>query len=290
MAFLEVRDVSVDYPIVQGLFQRKKGVFRAVDRVSFDLEEGGIMALVGQSGSGKTTLANAILGLQPVSGGSIRLDGVPVEEYRFQGRVQAVFQNPYSSLNPRMSVRNIVSEPYRHIHPRASREEVELKTRETLHKVGISEPDAVNRFPHEFSGGQRQRISLARALISDPRIILLDEPVSSLDVSIRAQILNLLARLREELGLTFIYISHDLATVRFLSRTILVIRHGRMIEAGDTRSVYQNPAHPYTRLLLDSARDIILDQPLQETATDTACGEDYPSARAVEDRHVVYCS
>ncbi len=290
MAYLEVKDVTVEFPILSGMFKRQTGTFKAVDRVSFSLEQGEIMALIGQSGSGKSTLANVILGLLDPTAGTVTLNGEDVSQYKFQGKVQAVFQNPYSSLNPRMNILNIVSEPYRHIHPRATKAEIEARTRETLAKVGISEPDSIHRFPHEFSGGQRQRISIARALICDPEIIILDEPVSSLDVSIRAQILNLLAQLKNELRLSYIYISHDLATVRFLSQRLMIIKDGRMMEYGNTKKIYASPRSPYTQLLLRSARDIIIDEDIESLEKNIKSGPDYPRATEVEVDHVVYCT
>lgn len=303
MPFLECDQVNVFFPVTKGLFRRVKDYVKAVRDVSFTMEQGTVLSVIGESGSGKTTLGNAILGLYPPTAGTIRYRDRDVTESWFKGKIQAVFQNPFSSLNPRMSVLNIVSEPLRTENEKLSPQDITDKVADSLRSVGI-EPDSMQRYPHEFSGGQRQRISIARALISQPELLVLDEPVSSLDVSIRAQILNLLAELKEKKGLTYIYISHDLATVRFLSQEVLIIYKGRIMERGNVHSIFGNPVHPYTDLLFRSARDIIVPDDQAEQKREEIegcpfyhrcpkkteqCAREFPLIHEVEKDHVVFC-
>ena len=249
MALLSVRDVRCHFAMSKG------ETLRAVDGVSFDIEPGKTFALVGESGCGKSTLAKLVLGLEKLTSGEIHFDGENVAwldragKRRFRSRVQAVFQDPYSSLNPRLRIRTILSEPL--TANGVKRSEIEVKMAEVLEMVGLP-VTAQKLYPHEFSGGQRQRIAIARALILRPALIVLDEPISALDVSIRAQILNLLQDIQAELGLTYFLIAHDLALVEHTSDEIGVMYLGELVESGGSEAVFDNPQHPYTKALLDA--------------------------------------
>jgi oligopeptide/dipeptide ABC transporter ATP-binding protein len=236
---------------------RSRGSVKAVDGVSVQVAEGETLGIVGESGSGKTTLAKLFLLLERPTAGSLLFDGKDVRTFgradfaRYRRSVQAVFQDPYSSLNPRMRVESIVAEPLPRdngMNRAAGRERVA----EVLELVGLRRASAA-LYPHEFSGGQRQRIAIARALVTYPKCIILDEPVSALDVSIRAQILNLLKRLQEQLGLAYVMISHDLAAARYLSTRLAVMYAGKLVETGECEAVYREPLHPYTQALLSAA-------------------------------------
>ncbi|MGH7064434.1 MAG: ABC transporter ATP-binding protein [Stellaceae bacterium] len=257
MAILEAVAVSKHFRAKQGIFGGDRGVVRAVDRVSFAIEAGRTLGVVGESGCGKTTTAKLVLGLEEPSSGSIRFDGRDLHELDSAGRrqyrksVQAVFQDPYASLNPRMRVAAIVAEPLvtnERLPPGGARRRV----LELLDLVGLPHR-AADLFPHEFSGGQRQRIAIARALSLSPKLIVLDEPVSALDVSIRAQILNLLRDLQSELGLSYLFIAHDLAAVAHMSHTIVVMYLGQIVESGDAQTIARAPKHPYTEALFSAA-------------------------------------
>jgi len=246
---------------------------RAVDDVSFAIEEGQTLALVGESGSGKTTTAQMILLLEPPTSGQIRFRGDDITRAgrramaEYKQSVQAVFQDPYSSLNPRMRVGDIIAEPLQ-IHRRMTKQELAGRVGELLEQVGL-QPAAARYYPHQFSGGQRQRIAVARALSISPKLIVLDEPVSALDVSIQAQILNLLVDLQQQLGLSYLLISHDLAIVDHMSHRVAVMYAGRLVEVADNRRLYDRPTHPYTRALMASVPSIDPDAPL----TDIVAGE-----------------
>jgi len=239
----------------KGLFQ-KPGIVRAVDDVSFSISEGRCLGLVGESGSGKTTVARSILRLIEPDSGRISIGGTCVSELgredlrRFRGTMQIVFQDPYGSLNPRMTIGKIIGEPLK-IHTRLSKNEIRERIAELLDLVGLASEHA-DRYPHEFSGGQRQRIGIARAIALNPRFIILDEPVSALDVSIQAQILNLLADLSDRLDLTFLFVAHDLSVVEHISDTIAVMYLGRIIEESPKAGLYKKPLHPYTQSLITS--------------------------------------
>ncbi len=253
-AFLTVRDLKKYFPIRKGvLWERTVGQVKAVDDVSFEIAEGETLGLVGESGSGKSTTGFCILQLLKPTEGSIRLMGkelteLPREELRRMRReMQIVFQDPYSSLDPRMTVGNIVSEPLE-VHGIGTRRSRSETVRRLLDIVGFN-PNFTNRYPHEFSGGQRQRIGVARALALNPKLIICDEPVSALDVSIQAQILNLLKDLQRDFGLTYLFISHDLAVVRTMSDRIAVMNQGKLVEVGEADQIYYKPKDEYTKAL-----------------------------------------
>ncbi len=241
-------------------FFEKPGLVRALDDISFSIPAGATLGMVGESGSGKTTAARSILRIIEPDAGSVEIDGVdvlslPRGELRTQRRnMQIVFQDPYSSLNPRMTVGRIISEPLR-IHTKLARREIDDRLAELTGLVGLHR-DHLDRYPHEFSGGQRQRIGIARAIALNPRFIILDEPVSSLDVSIQGQIMNLLRDLQEKMGLTYLFVAHDLAVVQHMSDRVLVMYLGRIVEESDRVELYTNPLHPYTGSLLGSVPEM----------------------------------
>jgi len=256
-ALLEVQDLAVHFPIRAGVFRRQVGAVRAVDGVSFALGRGETLGLVGESGCGKSTTGLALLGLVPPTAGQVRLDGRSIGDLAGGGvkalrrRVQIVFQDPFSSLNPRQRVRDIIRAPL-DIHGIGTPTERRLKVEELMAAVGLR-ADQAAKYPHEFSGGQRQRIGIARALALDPDIIVCDEPVSALDVSVQAQILNLLVRLQKEFSLSFLFISHDLSVVDHISDRVAVMYLGEIVELAPRALIFENPRHPYTELLLRSA-------------------------------------
>jgi peptide/nickel transport system ATP-binding protein len=254
---LSVDDLRVWFPITSGLvLDRHVGDVKAVDGVSFSIERGETVGLVGESGCGKSTLGRAILRLYKPTGGRITFDGQDItdasenELHAVRRKMQMVFQDPYASLNPRHSVGRIVGEPLR-AHKVASGSQLDARVRELLGVVGLP-VDAANRYPHEFSGGQRQRIGLARALALNPDFLVCDEPVSALDVSIQAQIINLLESLQGDFGLTYLFIAHDLAVVRHISDRIIVMYLGKVVEVAPADDLYENPLHPYTITLLSA--------------------------------------
>jgi oligopeptide transport system ATP-binding protein len=256
-ALLSVTDLHKHFPIKSGiLLDRTVGEVRAVDGVSFDIQAGETLGLVGESGSGKSTTGYTILQLLKPTSGSVRFEGKELttlgreEIRRLRREMQIVFQDPYSSLNPRMTVGDIVSEPLV-VHGIGSRRDRSGRVRELLDVVGFN-PSYTNRYPHEFSGGQRQRIGIARALALNPKLIICDEPVSALDVSIQAQIINLLKDLQHDFGLTYLFIAHDLAVVRSMSDRIAVMNRGQIVELGPAEEVYTNPREDYTKALLSA--------------------------------------
>ena len=254
---LSIKDLKMYFPITQGIiFQRRVGDIKAVDGLSFDIKRGETLGLVGESGCGKSTSGRAILQLYRPTAGSVKFENTELttlkgESLRKMRRhMQMIFQDPYASLNPRMTVGNIIGEPLE-VHNILSGKARRERVRELLEIVGLN-PYFINRYPHEFSGGQRQRIGVARALAVQPDFIVCDEPISALDVSIQAQVINLLEDLQGEFGLTYLFIAHDLAVVRHISDRIAVMYLGKIMELTDRSSLYRNPLHPYTQALLSA--------------------------------------
>ncbi len=255
--------------LVRMIYRKPRRFLDAVDNVSFAIERGKTYALVGESGSGKSTIARIAVGLLGPSSGRILIDGhnlhdrglSEAEHRRIRQRLQMVFQSPYASLNPRWRVGNILAEPLRTFSLVDGRQAEQKRVNELLEQVGLSASDA-RRFPHEFSGGQRQRISIARALASRPDFIVCDEPTSALDVSVQAQVLNLLKELQRELGLTYLFITHDLAVVRVMAHTIGVLKSGQLVEEQDTATLIESPKSDYTKMLIRSAPRIRDDRPV----------------------------
>ena len=253
---VEVEHLKVYFPILAGIFQTKKGDVRAVDDVSFEIRQGETLGLVGESGCGKSTTGRALIRLRDATSGTVRFDGEDLSKMsrqelrRMRRRMQIIFQDPYSSLNPRMTVGSIISEPIE-THKLARGKARDERVQELLRLVGLN-PNFTNRYPHEFSGGQRQRIGVARALAVEPEFIVCDEPISALDVSIQAQVMNLLVDLRSQFGLTYLFIAHDLSAVRHISDRVGVMYLGKMVELGPPSLIYSVPGHPYTRALLSA--------------------------------------
>ena len=255
---LEVEDLVKHFPISQGVvFQRQIGAVKAVDGVSFQLRRGETLGIVGESGCGKSTLAKLLMRLEEPDAGSVKFRGqdflsVRGEELRrLRRKIQIIFQDPYTSLNPRMSVGDIVAEPFK-LHPDAKPVQgIRNRVKELLEVVGLN-PDHINRYPHQFSGGQRQRIGIARGLALNPDVIICDEPVSALDVSVQAQVMNLLDDLQKKFGLSYIFIAHDLSVVRHISDRVGVMYLGKLAELGREEEIYSGPAHPYTQALLSA--------------------------------------
>ena len=254
---VEVKGLKKYFPLRDGLFGRTTGQLKAVDDVSFSIRKGRIFGLVGESGSGKTTVGRTLLGLHDKTAGEVMfkgqaLDSLSKEALRaLRPKMQLVFQDPYSSMNPRLRIADFVGEPML-LNARVSTSERLERSRLALEQVGLS-PDDLNNFPHEFSGGQRQRLAIARDIASNPRVIVLDEPVSSLDVSIRAQIMNLLKSLQETQGYSYLFIAHHLGTVRYMSHMVGVMYLGRMMELSESEELFTRPLHPYTQALFSAA-------------------------------------
>jgi oligopeptide/dipeptide ABC transporter ATP-binding protein len=257
VTLLEAHDLAKHFPVRSGLFSKVHGAVRAVDGVSFAIEPGRTLGVVGESGCGKSTTAKLVLKLEEPTGGEIRFDGHSLQSLdaegirRYRKSVQAVFQDPYASLSPRMRVGSIIAEPLV-TNEKLPKGEARKRVAHLLERVGLPER-AAELFPHEFSGGQRQRIAIARALALSPRLVVLDEPVSALDVSIRAQILNLLVDLQRDLGLAYLFIAHDLAAVAHMSHFIAVMYLGKIVEYGPAKAVAADPKHPYTQALFAAA-------------------------------------
>ncbi len=252
---LKVENLKVAYSLGAGLFASSKETFNAVDGVSFEISKGEILGLVGESGSGKTTTGRAIIRLAPVSGGKIFYEGAEISSLDersfmpYRKKIQMIFQDPFNSLNPRMDIFKIVSEPL-DIHFKSMTKAQKIKRVEELLGIVGLEKSHMFRYPHEFSGGQRQRIGIARALAVEPEFIICDEPVSALDVSVQAQIINLLEKLRKELNLTLLFVAHDIAVVEYLSDRIMVMTQGKIVEQGPTEEVCTHPKNPYTQKLI----------------------------------------
>jgi oligopeptide transport system ATP-binding protein len=276
---LQVRDLKKHFPIYRGVFQRQVGAVRAVDGVSFDVYQGETLGLVGESGCGKSTTGRTILQLYKPTAGSVVFDGVDLvsikaEDMRqMRRKVQMIFQDPYASLNPRMTVGDIVGEPLL-VHSVATPQEVQERVKDLLNKVNLN-PAFASRYPHEFSGGQRQRIGIARALALQPSFIICDEPISALDVSIQAQVVNLLEDLQKQFGLTYLFIAHDLSMVRHISDRIAVMYLGIIVELADRNTLYHEPLHPYSQALLSAVP--IPDPVLEEKRRRIILEGDVPS-------------
>ena len=264
MSLLEIRDLKKHFPVGEGLFSRNKGAVKAVDGVSLTVEEGETLGIVGESGCGKSTLGRTILRLIEPTSGEVVFQGKNLvtmsqrELREMRRQMQIIFQDPYASLNPRMRVGNIVGEGLE-IHKLAKGKAKRDRVMELLHQVGLRE-DHYGRYPHEFSGGQRQRIGIARALAVNPKFIVADEPVSSLDVSIQAQIINLLQELQEKMHLTYFFISHDLRVVEHISHRVAIMYLGKIVEIAKSETIYQDAKHPYTRALLSSVPMLDISQ------------------------------
>jgi len=313
---LEVKDLKKYYPIRKGLFGRVSGQVHAVDGVSFSIGQGETLGLVGESGCGKSTAGRTVLKLIDPTSGEIswrgkRIDGLSRVSMRpFRQEIQAVFQDPYSSLNPRMRAIDIVSEPLINFQ-KFSRSEGRDQVAYLFEKVGLR-PDQMIRFPHEFSGGQRQRLGIARALSVKPRLIMCDEPVSALDVSVQAQVINLLIDLQKEFGLSYLFVAHDLAVVRHISHRVAVMYLGRIVEIAETPELFDSPKHPYTEALLSAVpipdpalrrTQIVLQgdvpSPINRPAgchfhtrcpyAQERCRKEEPGARELSPGHVVTC-
>ena len=277
---LELRELRVHFPVYAGLVRRRLlGTVRAVDGVSLDVAPGETVGLVGESGCGKSTLARAVVRLVPCTGGTVAFEGREISALRepafraIRPRLQLVFQDPYASLNPRMTVFDALAEPLR-VHGLADGRDVLRRVSDLMELVGLA-PRFMRKYPHEFSGGQRQRIAIARALALEPKLVIADEPVSALDVSVQAQILNLIARLREQMGLTLLFIAHDLSVVHYLSHRIAVMYLGRLVELGPAGEVFHRPRHPYTRALISA---IPVPDPVREKTRQRVALHDEPAS------------
>jgi oligopeptide transport system ATP-binding protein len=256
MDLLEVKNLKMHFPIKKGLISRTTGFVKAVDGVGFSLKKGETLGLVGESGCGKTTVSRCVLRLIEPTDGQVHFEGsdilrLPKKEVRqIRAHIQVIFQDPYSSLNPRLSVGQIISEPLKN-YENQTRKQLQERVAFLMEKVGLM-PEQSNRYPHQYSGGQRQRIGIARALALNPKIIVCDEPVSALDVSIQAQVINLLVALQEEMGLSYVFIAHDLSVVEHISDRVAVMYLGKIVELATDREIYHNPLHPYTQALLSA--------------------------------------
>ncbi|HKU06647.1 MAG TPA: dipeptide ABC transporter ATP-binding protein [Bradyrhizobium sp.] len=279
---LRVEDLKVHFPVTKGIiFQRQVATVKAVDGVSFTIRRGETLGLVGESGSGKSTTGLAVLRMLTPTAGRIVFEGQDIAPHRgaelldVRRRMQMVYQDPYGSLNPRMTIRSIVGEPLAVHGLDADRKATREKIAELIASVGLL-PDMADRYPHEFSGGQRQRIGIARALALEPSLLIADEPVSALDVSIQAQVINLFMDLQERLGLTYLFIAHDLAVVRHISTRIAVMYLGRLVEIADRDELYKNPLHPYTEALMAAVP--VADPEVEAKRPRTVISGEVPSA------------
>ncbi len=316
---LEARDLRMFFPVTRGLLQREIAQVKAVDGVSFDVKKGETFGLVGESGCGKTTVGRCILGVYRLTAGQVLfknrdISKIPESEFRtLRRKMQLIFQDPYRSLDPRQGAGSIVGEPLKIYKAFKNRIDYWGRIEELFRIVGL-DPSMTDRFPHEFSGGQRQRIGIARALACEPELVVCDEPVSALDVSVQAQIINLLKKLQQSLMLTYVFISHDLAVVRHISDRVGIMYLGRLVEIGDRKTLYENPLHPYTKALLSTVP--VPDPAVEETrrplilrgevpspidpppgcnfhtrcpSAEKECGRVVPELRDVGDGHWVAC-
>lgn len=314
MNLIEVKNLKKYFVEKDGLIKKNIKEVKAVDDVSFYIKKGETLGLVGESGCGKSTLGRTLIRLYDVTDGEIIFDGVDISKNKekdlkqFRKRVQTIFQDPYASLNPNMTATDIIKEPL-DIHTKLSNAQKNEVAYEMLEKVGLSREHA-DRYPHEFSGGQRQRIGIARALSVKPDFIFCDEPISALDVSIQAQVINLLDGLKDEFGITYLFIAHDLSMVRYISDRVCVMYLGSIVEIGNSSEIYENPRHPYTKALLSSIPSIyssvkeeILEgdvpSPINPPSgckfrtrckyAEKICEEQAPKAKDLGDNHLVYC-
>lgn len=252
---LEAKELVKEFPLVNS--RRGRQVVHAVSRVNLKIYEGETLALVGESGCGKSTLGRTLIRLLPATSGTLEFEGADITSMKekefasYRRQMQLIFQDPYASLNPRMNVKEIIAEPLTTYGLSKDKKDLERQVKELMKEVGIP-AEFINRYPHQFSGGQRQRIGIARAIALRPKLIVCDEPVSALDVSIQSQVLNLLKDLQDQYGLTYLFISHDLSVVKFIADRVCVMFLGMVCEIGDTESLYENPLHPYTRFLLEA--------------------------------------
>lgn len=254
MALLQVKDLKTYFPVVSPLLKRKVGEIKAVDGIRFSLQAGQTLSLVGESGCGKTTASRTIMQILPATSGQVLFNGVCASTPEFKSmrsKMQMIFQDPYASLNPRHTVLKIVEEPLQIYHKGLNAAARRDKVINILSQTGLS-PDALRKYPHEFSGGQRQRIAIARTLILQPQLIIADEPVSALDVSVQAQIINLLKQLQNTFNIAYLFISHDLGVVRHISDVVAIMYLGKIVEMGSCEEIFTNPQHPYTQRLIDS--------------------------------------
>lgn len=259
MALLEVKDLRVYFPVRGGVFSRHIADVKAVDGVSFAIEQGKTYGLVGESGSGKTTTGRAIIGLNKITSGNVLFKGMDMAQvgarnYSVRKDIQMIFQDPYASLNPKKRVLDIIAEPIRNFENLSAIEE-RRRVEELLEQVGLS-PESIFKYPHEFSGGQRQRIGIARAIALKPKLIIADEPVSALDVSVQAQVLNFMQEIQEQLNLTYLFISHDLGIIRHMCDRIGIMYKGRYVEEGTSEEIFNHPQHIYTKRLIAAIPDI----------------------------------
>ncbi|MCL2855530.1 MAG: ATP-binding cassette domain-containing protein [Defluviitaleaceae bacterium] len=283
MPLLEVKDLKVHYPIRGGILNRVQRYVKAVDGVSFTMEPGETLGLIGESGCGKTTTGKAILGLCHITSGQIVFDGEDITKQVKKNRspyrksVQMIFQDVFSSLNPRKRVMDIIAEPIRNFENLTPLEE-KKRVEELLGIVGMS-PTVATKYPFEFSGGQRQRIGLARAIALKPRLIVADEPVSALDLSIQAQVLNYLVDIQEELGLAYLFISHDLGVVKYMCKNLAIMHNSRFVEFGTSEHIYENPAHIYTKRLIAAIPDVDPTKRDENSQRRNAINDEYTNQR-----------
>lgn len=279
MSLLKVNDLKVHYPIRGGFFRRVVGSVRAVDGISFELQPGETYGLVGESGCGKTTSGRAIIGLNKATSGEMLFEGKDLAKMRRAERrkytkdIQMIFQDPYSSLNGRKNVLSIIAEPLRNFERLSAKEEL-IKVQELVERVGLS-PESIYKYPHQFSGGQRQRIGIARALALRPKLIIADEPVSALDVSVQAQVLNFMQEIQEDFNLTYLFISHDLGIIQHMCDRIGIMYRGRFVEEGTADEIYNNPQHVYTKRLIAAIPEMNPEKRFEKMHLRQAINQEY---------------